>query len=259
MPAPAAHEPAFVVSQLSADTSDYEKAVVDQSNAKLHSSPASRSTSTGGSSDSPLPSLSEAEVGSCGGLPDYEYPVPYFVRNTFIEASVPRPISLDDFFEERRIHSCPVETPYGFCSETDGAVGITGPQPFVPGLPMMDSAWAATASAYAAAAAAARCWMPPVMSSGTALPTSPGAQAPILRLADAIGQPELGSPEMPTLGSAGHYLGSCKPCAFFYTKGCGNATECPFCHLCPAGEKKRRQKVKGTVTREMQRMGLTGL
>jgi len=257
MPVPAAHEPAFVVSQLSADTAD-EKALLEQSNPKLHWSPASRSTSTGGSSDSPLPSLSETEVG-CGGLPDYEYPAPYFVRNTFIDASVPRPISLDEFFEERRIHSCPVETPHGFGSEAGEAVGIPGPQAFVPALPMMDSAWAATASAYAAAAAAARCWMPPVMTSGNAVPTSPGAQAPILRLADAIGQPELGSTEMPTVGSAGHYLGSCKPCAFFYTKGCGNASECSFCHLCPAGEKKRRQKVKGTVTREMQRMGLMGL
>jgi len=52
----------------------------------------------------------------------------------------------------------------------------------------------------------------------------------------------LGSPELPTVGSAGHYLAHCKPCCFVHTKGCENGVACVFCHLCDAGEKKRRQK-----------------
>eukprot|EP00930_Biecheleria_cincta_P042638 TRINITY_DN29334_c0_g1_i1.p1 TRINITY_DN29334_c0_g1~~TRINITY_DN29334_c0_g1_i1.p1 ORF type:complete len:272 (-),score=47.43 TRINITY_DN29334_c0_g1_i1:118-933(-) len=57
-------------------------------------------------------------------------------------------------------------------------------------------------------------------------------------------QPELGSEACPTVGSAGHLLGLCKPCAFFHTKGCQGGTSCVFCHLCLPGEKKRRQKVR---------------
>lgn len=82
-----------------------------------------------------------------------------------------------------------------------------------------------------------------------------------------------------TLGSAGHEIGNCKPCAFVYTKGCQsgafasqtrrvhvwschvlqdlllplplpiNLRQCAFCHLCPPGEKDRRKKVKHIMAR----------
>lgn len=63
--------------------------------------------------------------------------------------------------------------------------------------------------------------------------------APILHLADAF--PEDAAP---TVGSIGHNLGTCKPCAFVHTKGCGNGTDCQFCHVCLPGEKKRRMREK---------------
>ena len=50
--------------------------------------------------------------------------------------------------------------------------------------------------------------------------------------------------ELPSVGSAGHAFGTCKPCGFFYAKGCLNGPACSFCHLCDRGEKKRRQKQK---------------
>lgn len=53
-----------------------------------------------------------------------------------------------------------------------------------------------------------------------------------------------GLKELPSAGSAGHAFGTCKPCGFFYAKGCLNGTACSFCHLCDRGEKKRRQKQK---------------
>lgn len=62
--------------------------------------------------------------------------------------------------------------------------------------------------------------------------------------AEPLVESMVGSSTMPTVGSAGHRLGTCKPCAFFHTKGCGNGQRCSFCHLCESGEKKRRQKVK---------------
>eukprot|EP00440_Ansanella_granifera_P029358 gb/GFBE01031885.1/.p1 GENE.gb/GFBE01031885.1/~~gb/GFBE01031885.1/.p1 ORF type:complete len:351 (+),score=63.29 gb/GFBE01031885.1/:1-1053(+) len=54
----------------------------------------------------------------------------------------------------------------------------------------------------------------------------------------------LGSEALPSIGSAGHVTRDCKPCAFLHTKGCESGKLCLFCHLCDAGEKKRRQKEK---------------
>lgn len=61
--------------------------------------------------------------------------------------------------------------------------------------------------------------------------------------AQAWPRPELGSMQCPTVGSQDHYFGTCRPCAFLFTKGCANGVSCPFCHLCDFGERKRRAKV----------------
>eukprot|EP00928_Gymnodinium_smaydae_P041020 TRINITY_DN27775_c0_g2_i1.p1 TRINITY_DN27775_c0_g2~~TRINITY_DN27775_c0_g2_i1.p1 ORF type:complete len:240 (-),score=32.34 TRINITY_DN27775_c0_g2_i1:452-1114(-) len=53
-------------------------------------------------------------------------------------------------------------------------------------------------------------------------------------------------PDVPTVGSRGHFTGTCKPCAFVFKAGqggCLSGYECKFCHLCGPGEKKRRKKV----------------
>eukprot|EP00439_Symbiodinium_sp_Y106_P036347 s1334_g4.t1 len=57
------------------------------------------------------------------------------------------------------------------------------------------------------------------------------------------------SRDLPSLGSASHGTGLCKPCAFHHTKGCQCGVNCTFCHLCLPGEKKRRQKEKQAVAR----------
>merc|ERR1712232_619628 len=72
----------------------------------------------------------------------------------------------------------------------------------------------------------------------------PSESSSVLRLADSIPEPELGTTECPTTGSVNHRFGTCRPCAFFYKQGCENGVACTFCHLCDAGEKKRRQKAK---------------
>jgi len=60
----------------------------------------------------------------------------------------------------------------------------------------------------------------------------------------------LGTPELPSMGSFGHDLRRCKPCAFVHVeKGCANGVDCPFCHLCEPGEKRRRQKLKAEKRR----------
>jgi len=81
-------------------------------------------------------------------------------------------------------------------------------------------------------------------------------QRAVLRLVDALSEPQLGSPELPTVGSVGHVLGNCKPCAFMHTKGCDNGVHCPYCHICGPDEKKRRRKEKQEMRqarREVQR------
>eukprot|EP00403_Amphidinium_massartii_P032099 CAMPEP_0178438082 /NCGR_PEP_ID=MMETSP0689_2-20121128/35373_1 /TAXON_ID=160604 /ORGANISM="Amphidinium massartii, Strain CS-259" /LENGTH=227 /DNA_ID=CAMNT_0020060401 /DNA_START=78 /DNA_END=761 /DNA_ORIENTATION=+ len=57
---------------------------------------------------------------------------------------------------------------------------------------------------------------------------------------------------LPSVGSAGHAAGTCKPCAFFHTKGCRHGTQCEFCHLCDEGEKKRRRRDKVALLRAVR-------
>jgi len=57
----------------------------------------------------------------------------------------------------------------------------------------------------------------------------------------------LGSEALPSVGSLGHGMRMCRPCAFVTRIGCGNGVQCEFCHLCEPGEKKRRRKEKKTL------------
>lgn len=67
-----------------------------------------------------------------------------------------------------------------------------------------------------------------------------------------VWQPTLVPPsQLPSKGSAGHAVGTCKPCAFQHTKGCENGEECSFCHLCSPEELKRRRKDKLEMRRLM--------
>merc|ERR1712146_367499 len=51
------------------------------------------------------------------------------------------------------------------------------------------------------------------------------------------------NPTLPSVGSIGHFAGTCRPCAHFHRKqgGCKNGKECIFCHLCDDKEIKRRK------------------
>eukprot|EP00419_Tripos_fusus_P065571 CAMPEP_0172931028 /NCGR_PEP_ID=MMETSP1075-20121228/219288_1 /TAXON_ID=2916 /ORGANISM="Ceratium fusus, Strain PA161109" /LENGTH=346 /DNA_ID=CAMNT_0013792341 /DNA_START=59 /DNA_END=1098 /DNA_ORIENTATION=+ len=62
----------------------------------------------------------------------------------------------------------------------------------------------------------------------------------------------LGSPLMPTVGSSGHFAGTCSPCVFAF-KGCHSGIQCQFCHLCMRGEKKRRKR----ASKMLRRVGWT--
>lgn len=200
-----------------------------------------------------------------------DYPTPLVVKNTFIGFDPLRPASLEEFYEERKIKSCPASG----IGLPPGLEDLVGPddvgklaeaehlipaglldteldtQQFLPLPPQRPSS------------------LSPYWPNGEQLLddstkwSTPGLlphQPIVLDLQRALGasfevaqqvppEPELGSAERPTLGSRGHWFGECKPCAFLYTKGCGNGIMCQFCHLCDAGEKKRRAKDKRAAFR----------
>lgn len=248
------------------------------------------------------------------GLPTYDYPSPFVVRNTFIEAPLGGLTSLlGSCYREREIRSCPnvppgllhteggslAGPPPGFedaaepCSALsfmqEAAVTETPPasafedvahleqivrklqeenrllkanmQPGGTLAPQLDNLATTRAQETAAVAPAAFA----VVGAGPA-PPAPVAWAPVLpeampppppsvpadsflqprvlEIACALPEPMLGSPMWPSVGSACHQQGTCKPCAHFHKKGCANGPQCSFCHLCPPGEIKRRQSRK---------------
>mmetsp|Transcript_52820 Transcript_52820/g.122954 ORF Transcript_52820/g.122954 Transcript_52820/m.122954 type:complete len:142 (-) Transcript_52820:55-480(-) len=62
----------------------------------------------------------------------------------------------------------------------------------------------------------------------------------------------VGTASCPTVGSALHEFGTCKPCAFVHKAGCNSGVACQFCHLCSQGEKRRRKR-----TAKVQRRAAT--
>jgi len=55
---------------------------------------------------------------------------------------------------------------------------------------------------------------------------------------------------LPSLGSAHHGTGRCKPCGWFWKAGgCANGLECCHCHLCPRDEIHARRRAKIALIR----------
>jgi len=188
-------------------------------------------------------------------------PMGYVVRNTFVE-TIEDPDPLLSGFEERQVRSCP-PTPTGSTDSGDNSLSVLtlaaerlqrheAPSPAGPRSP---AASAATSigimpsieqeAAHEVAAVA------PTVEAST-------SQLCVLRLAETLQAQEVCPAELPSMGSAGHSLGRCKPCAFVHTKGCNSGRACQFCHLCDHGSSKRRKKawreyLRATYTAEKGR------
>jgi len=63
-----------------------------------------------------------------------------------------------------------------------------------------------------------------------------------------------GTPGLPSVGSACHHLGLCKPCDFLHrsSDGCTAGAACKFCHLCGPDENKRRKALKKNAIRAVR-------
>uniref|UniRef100_A0A7S4R8J5 C3H1-type domain-containing protein n=1 Tax=Alexandrium monilatum TaxID=311494 RepID=A0A7S4R8J5_9DINO len=246
------------------------------------------------------------------------YPMPLRVRNTFIDTSAERSPSLERFFQEREVATCPsahigrlrnlfqeaadgsraglagrnigqpeelpsrcgmLEAP----AHEDAAAGNGRPPAVVLSLSQVLSSAVQAPQQYASGGRPAApgsyvgCAAFPSEATRGGHGPQRGAFAPGHRVACAAAggslggseppwlevpappnRPALGSPELPTIGSAGHAVGRCKPCAFVYSVGCKDGVACQFCHLCEPGEKKRRRKEKLEARRAAHRQRQTG-
>jgi len=245
---------------------------------KLQGSANSRSTSAGSSSqrsstvlhqtetasvqENDSPSPAPATNKSRPKLPEYDYPVPLIVKNTFIDTELWRPSSLDGFLQERKIQSCPVSAvnmPPGLEDEVQAVMAaaqisraidmaaLTMEQ--VEELEECESEEEEKENfnktdAYPSFNLRAEAEPFVMPSPALGVEDYPAGEPAMLKLSEMLPEFELGSEMLPTLGSAAHRWGGCKPCAFAQTnQACRNGAECPFCHLCEPGEKKRRRKV----------------
>jgi len=224
--------------------------------------------------DADSPQTSTEGQGGKQGLPDIEYPVP--VINTFLHF---KDQALMDCLKKREVRSCPGSKVYDQegneipdAKDQPGSTvsdGLRFPAtPFASGYEMPEedpkrvdgprvTEHLAAIGSMPPPPAAPPSLAPPVLHQDVQPPppgVAPGAfaEAAVISLAAALPEPVLGSPEMPTVGSAGHRTGTCKPCAFNHTRGCKGGEQCVFCHLCPPGEKKRRQKEKMAALRAAQ-------
>lgn len=84
-----------------------------------------RQSSVGEQSDrSPILSLAQA----LGDPFESVERAPFFIRNTFIDAPLCRPLSLEGFFNERVTHSCPASRPVSF-DDIGGPPGLAASRP----------------------------------------------------------------------------------------------------------------------------------
>eukprot|EP00913_Durusdinium_trenchii_P002992 g2768.t1 len=54
---------------------------------------------------------------------------------------------------------------------------------------------------------------------------------------------------LPSVGSAMHHAGECRPCAWFWKRGCLNGRDCLHCHLCPEGSVRQKKADKDLLWR----------
>jgi len=204
----------------------------------------------------PPAKISLADTFCASGLSDIDYPAPFTIQSALLGGMGSAPTSLEGFGAHSELGSG-LGGPPGLGDDADTMMLLTAAmQSQFINTPLSSEIYeqsllaAAEAGAYAAAMESSYFGMQsPHAQAARALPTK------VVSIAEAIPEPALGTGELPTMGSLGHRLGNCKPCAFMHTKGCSNGVNCPFCHLCSPGERKRRQKQRINTANKMEAFG----
>lgn len=251
-------------------------------------SSSSRSSSTDGRGHLTPPGELDTPACTSGGRTPREVPPsglprnpsredsPISVKNTFVHFSPSQPESLVGFFEERLSHSCPAslvcppedtaeaapeaqDQPWEPLVAVAAAEGwleqetCKGGQGMAPGTRARMLTSEVTVPLAAAELPPPPAELPPLLTAPL-LPAAPPQRAPeppVLLLWQALETANPGVPAALMVGSAQHFEGTCKPCAHAHSaRGCMNGAACAFCHLCPPGELKRRQKEKRAARRQ---------
>merc|ERR1711976_420253 len=156
------------------------------------------------------------------------YPTGVVVKNTFIDFESSAEEFLGEFFRRREIRSAPSSTADS-CEdfeEAEASSDLQSPEEVV------NNDFDVT------------------------LPTAPKI---ILSLTEAIPRPlpisvsSESAMELPSMGSAEHHLGTCKPCAFVY-RNCTEGVNCTFCHMCGPDERRKRRKAKIEHLRKLRQL-----
>jgi len=193
----------------------------------------------------------------------------YTVKNTFINTPLQRSPSFDEFFGVRKVHSSPPSLAAVPLNRAIGCFGISTPSVLSARNSEADLHMEAaefcleqelekcnlgSASDLGSGSTRAQTLdgRPTAIGSGT-FATGSGAVSEVSRAPHDAVEPVLGSKELPSVGSALHAWGACKPCAFIGSNMCRNDINCQFCHLCEPGEKKRRRKEWLETKREQRR------
>mmetsp|Transcript_89087 Transcript_89087/g.276870 ORF Transcript_89087/g.276870 Transcript_89087/m.276870 type:complete len:373 (+) Transcript_89087:90-1208(+) len=216
---------------------------------------------------------------------------PVRIRNTFLDSPLERSPSLERFFAERKVRSCPasgpnsrqasgrstpnpgaMQDPFSIKTPSVSAVvtprGGIGKGASLRGAEMKQYDLAVIAAAKLVEAADCGAAGGAGADSSSASSTSAGNVPYSGQVSEASGsgaislsQPPaatdassrtVGPAELPSKGSALHPWGACKPCAFVFEVGCTNGVNCQFCHLCEPGEKKRRKKERRRMAKDLQ-------
>lgn len=176
---------------------------------------------------------------------------PITVKNTFVEMETPRPLEWDGCFEDRGVQSAPGSVLISPAERDDfppwieldqgnsDSEGDSDQDEAIDYSPNQELFTKSSVPSYFVQPP-----LPSVMPGMQRAPVLARRAAVTLRLAEAL-EPIVGFAGIPTLGSAGHALRKCKPCAFAWKEtGCQSGASCKFCHLCDPAEKKRRRKAK---------------
>lgn len=180
-----------------------------------------------------------SDSSSCSEESDYgeieeanPYPHGVVVKNTFIDFESSASEFLGEFFRRRETRSAPSSTADSWHEEEEDANSVNSAED-------SNEASSPTTAAGLAVEVSQFQWK----EAQTAAPRV------VLSLIDALCEevapvvPEFSFPELPSIGSAEHHLGTCKPCAFVY-KNCTEGVHCTFCHLCAPDERRTRRKAK---------------
>eukprot|EP00439_Symbiodinium_sp_Y106_P080839 s755_g19.t1 len=81
------------------------------------------------------------------------------------------------------------------------------------------------------------------------MPASPSSQSPcVLELQAMLEDPV----PFPSIGSAKHYIGLCKPCDFSCRSSCRFGYECAFCHICGPTQSRQWKKQKKSFWKKVR-------